>query len=284
MKIAHLILAHKDPRLVERLVKKLQHKDADIYILLDAKTDINDFIHIENIPGTYFIDKRVKTVWGNYSIIKSTLNGLEYILNLHKNYTHINLLSGQDYPLKPIEEINTFLFANSDKTFMRLLSINDNEWDQGKERLLKYSFGDYNYKGKYQLQYLANTFLPKRRIPLKLKPYGGSQWLTITPECAIYTINYFKSHPGLKRFFRSTWAIDEIFFQTILMNSPLRDKLVNDNLRYIEQQGNTRPTIFTIDDAERLTSSGKLFARKFDNDVDTRILHYLDKVVNEPVN
>jgi hypothetical protein len=283
MKIAHLILAHKDPRLVERLVKRLQHKDADIYILLDAKSDINEFIHIETIPNTYFVDKRIETVWGNYSIIKSTLNGFEYILNLHKNYSHINLLSGQDYPLKPIEEIHKFLFANSGKTFMRLLSINDNEWDQGKERLLKYSFGDYRFILKYKLQHLANTILPQRKVPLKLRPYGGSQWLTITPECALYTINYLKTHPQLKRFFRRTWAVDEVFFQTILMNSPLRDKLVNDNLRFIEQAGNTRPTIFTLNDAERLSASGKLFARKFDNDVDTQILDYLDAIIDEPV-
>jgi hypothetical protein len=283
MKIAHLILAHKDPALVERLVKKLQHKDADIYILLDAKSAINDFIYIENTPNTYFVDKRIKTVWGNYSIIESTLNGFEYILNSHKNYTHINLLSGQDYPLKPIEEIHRFLFANSDKTFMRLLSINDNEWDQGKERLAKYSLGDYRYILKYKLQYLANTILPRRKIPLNLRPYGGSQWLTITPQCAIYTINFLKNNPQLKRFFRSTWAIDEIFFQTILMNSPLWDTLVNNNLRFIEQAGNTRPTIFTMNDAERLIISGKFFARKFDNDVDTQILDYLDTIIDYPV-
>jgi len=283
MKIAHLILAHKDPRLVERLVKKLQHKDADIYIQLDAKADLNDFIYIENTPNTYFVEKRVKTVWGNYSIIEATLVGFEFIFNSNRNYTHINLLSGQDYPLKPIEEIHQFLFANSDKTFMRLLSINDNEWNQGRERLIKYSFGDYHYFYKYKLQYLANTILPKRKVPLKLRPYGGSQWITITPECAIYAMNYLKNHPKAKRYFRRTWAIDEIFFQTILMNSPLRNKLINDNLRFIEQEGNTRPTVFTVNDAGRLNSSGKFFARKFDYDVDTRILDYLDTIIDTPV-
>lgn len=284
MKIAHLILAHKSPDLVERLVKKLQHKDADIYILLDAKADVNNFIHIQHIPNTHFIEKRTKTYWGNYSIIKSTLNGFEYILSSNKNYTHINLLSGQDYPLKPVEEIHRLFLANCDKTFMRLLSIEDDEWDQGRERLIKYSFGDYRFFFKYRLQTLANIILPKRKVPLKLRPYGGSQWLTITPECAIYTMNYLKKHPEIKRYFRQTWAVDEIFFQTILMNSPLRNKLLNDNLRFIEQEGNGRPTVFTIDDAERLTQSGKLFARKFDNDVDTRILDHLDSIIDTPAN
>ena len=282
MRTAYLILAHKDPELLERLVKKLSNADADIFIQLDNKTNINDFSYIANIKNTVFTDKRIDTVWGNYSIIESTLNGFKQILANGKNYSHINLLSGQDYPLKPIAEIQDFLFANSDTTFMRLLSITDNEWLQGKERIIRYSFGDFKMPGKYGLQRLANTILPKRKIPLKLKAYGGSQWLSITPQCALYTINYLQNNPKLKRFFRATWAIDEVFFQTILMNSPLKDKLVNDSLRFIEQYGNSRPTVFTIYDADRLINSGKFFARKFDRDVDTKVLDYLDTVTSSP--
>jgi hypothetical protein len=280
MRTAYLILAHKDPELLERLVNKLSNAAADIYIQLDNKANINEFSYLTSIKNTFFIDKRIDTVWGNYSIIESTLNGFKQILGTGKSYTHINLLSGQDYPLKAVSEIQNFLFANSDKTFMRLLSINDNEWLQGKERITRYSFGDFRLPGKYGLQRLANTILPKRKLPLKLRAYGGSQWLSITPECALYTINYLKNNPKLKRFFRATWAIDEVFFQTILMNSPLKDKLVNDSLRFIEQYGNSRPTIFTIKDADRLLNSGKLFARKFDRDVDTEILDHIDAAIN----
>jgi hypothetical protein len=282
MRIAYLILAHKDPELLDRLVSKLSNPDADIYIQLDNKADINEFKHIENSENINFIDKRIDTFWGNYSIIDATLTGFKQILNTNKNYTHINLLSGQDYPLKSAQEIQDFLFANSDKTFMRLLSISDNEWLQGKERIMKYSFGDFRLlPGKYSLQRLANTILPDRKLPLKLKAYGGSQWLTITPECALYTINYLNNNPKLKRFFRATWAIDEIFFQTILMNSPLKHKLVNDSLRFIEQQGNSRPTVFTINEAESLIGSGKFFARKFDQQVDSQILDYLDTATKQ---
>lgn len=282
MRIAHLILAHKDHLLLERLIKRLQHKDADIYIHLDRKANLSDFQYLEETLNARIVDKRINTVWGNYSIIEATLVGFEYILNSGKKYTHINLLSGQDYPLKPIDEIQDFLFSNADRTFMRLLSIKDDEWLQGKERLIKYSFGDYKWPGRYWLQTLANVILPKRRIPLDLKPYGGSQWLTITPECALYVINCLKNNRRLKSFFRHTWAVDEVLFQTILMNSPLKHKLVNDNLRYIEQDGNTRPTIFTIDDADKLIASGKLFARKFDRDIDTKILDSLDAVTAGP--
>jgi len=279
MKLAHLILAHSKPEMLERLVKRLHHDDSDIYIQLDKKANIADFQHIANIGNVWFVDNRVKTEWGDYSIIKSTLIGFEYILNTGIDYCHINLLSGQDYPLQPISAIHEFFFANTDKTFMRSLSIADNEWEDGKLRFESYSFGDYSFPGRYQLQGIANRLLPKRKIPGNIRPYGRSQWLTITPECARYAIEYVERNPRMKRFFRMTWAVDEIFFQTILENSPLNDKIVHDNLRYIEASGPARPTIFTMAHADLLVSSGKFFARKFDSAINDEIFDFLDNVI-----
>jgi hypothetical protein len=277
MKLAHLILAHKNPVMIERLVRRLHHQDADVYIQLDLKANIDDYKHLEAIGHVWFVGNRVKTEWGNYSIIQATINGFQHILQTGIAYSHINLLSGQDYPLKPIEEIQQFLFANTGKTFMHSLSIDDNEWPDGKLRIAKYSLGDYNIPGKYRLNSLLNALLPPRKPPYGLKPYGRSQWLTITPECAQYCIDYIKTKPRLRRFFRMTWAVDEVYFQTILENSPLRHKIVNDNLRYIEQEGPNRPNIFTLADGKKLLASGKLFARKFDTEVDEAIFDYLDK-------
>jgi hypothetical protein len=117
MKLAHLILAHKDPAMLERLVKRLQHKDADIFIQLDSKTDITQFKYIEDIPNTYFIVNRGDIGYCNYSTIAVTLQAMEEILLLKNDYSHINLLSGQDYPLKPIETIQQHFFANAGKSF-----------------------------------------------------------------------------------------------------------------------------------------------------------------------
>ena len=31
-----------------------------------------------------------------------------------------------------------------------------------------------------------------------------------------------------------TWGVDELVFQTVLLNSPLKDKVINNHLRYIK--------------------------------------------------
>lgn len=282
-RLAHLILAHKDPELLERLVRILQHENADIFIQLDKKANIDDFKHIENIGNTRFISNRVKVGWCCYSTIDATLKGFEQILSLKNDYSHINLLSGQDYPLKPIELIQQHFFTNPGTTFMHTASVADNEWEDGKARFTKYSFGDFKLPGKYQLQAIANAILPLRKLPAGLKPYGRSQWLTITPVCAQYVIDYLKMNPRIKRYFKTVWAVDEVFFQTILMNSPYKSTLVNYNLRYIELDAGKRPINYTMADADKLTKTEALFARKFDKAVSAGILDYLDGIITDPV-
>lgn len=276
MRLAYLILAHGNKSQLERLAKSLVYPNTDIYIHLDAKLDISEFADLASIEGVSFIKKRTYIRWGDYSMVAATLTGFEEILNSGSNYSHINLLSGQDYPLKSAATIQKFLFENKDKSFIRYRSILD-DWQQTKLRLAKYSLGDYNFPFRFKIQGLLNKFLPDKKMPLGLKPYGFSQWITITPACAAYTLNYLKAHKSVRRFFKLTWAVDEIVFQTILMNSPLKDSIVNDHLRYIKfKNASSRPNTLTLADAKLLVDSNKFFARKFDLQVDSAILDYLD--------
>lgn len=278
IKLAHLILAHSTQPQLERLIDRLKHNNADIYIHVDKKADINKFEGISKLANVFFIKKRINVEWGNYNMIEATLNSFEEILSVNQKYSHINLLSAQDYPLTGAQHIHDFLSANVDKTYMRWYLIPD-EWDEPINRISKYSFGDYKFRGKHQLQTLFNKVLPARKPPANLKMYGRSQWLTITPVCAQYVIDYLKRNNGVRRFFKQTWACDELVFQTILVNSHLKDTLVNDHLRYIKfKRGDSRPKTLTMDDAVELTASGKFYARKFDKNVDEQIFNYLDSL------
>ena len=279
MKLAHLILAHNHPHQLARLVARLNHPGADVYIHLDLKADISAYDAIKSMPNTFFIKERVKVMWGEYSIIQATLNGMVEIIGTGKEYSHINLLSGNDYPLKGATDIHQFFFSNAGKTFMWYDLIFD-DWNHGQARIKNYYLGHYRFPGRYHLASLMNKILPARKLKKNIVAYGRSQWLTLTPACAVYVIDYMKNNPGMERFFKMTWAVDEIFFQTILCNSPLRDTLVNDNLRYNALQPNFRPVTFTIADAAVLSATGKFYTRKFDMNVDGAILDYLDSIAS----
>ncbi|MDP3394735.1 beta-1,6-N-acetylglucosaminyltransferase [Sediminibacterium sp.] len=279
MRIAHLIFVHKSPLQFERLLMKLISINADIYVHVDKKVDINQFVFLSNNPNIFYIQNRVSINWGNYTMVKAILSSFEEIINSKIEYSHINLLSGQDYPLKKIEDFESFLSENKGKSFIQSLSIY-NEWHNSKERLTKYCLGDWNIPAKHSIQKLTNWIFPKRKFPTDLEPYGSSSWFVITPDCIKYVLDYLKMNPKITHFFKYTWGVDEIIFQTILLNSHLKETIINDNLRYIVFENKSpHPKILNLNDAVKLIDSDKFFARKFCMDADSKILDYLDTLL-----
>ncbi|MFP5040552.1 beta-1,6-N-acetylglucosaminyltransferase [Parasediminibacterium sp. JCM 36343] len=277
MKIAHLILAHGEPEQLKRLIERLYHPDADFFIHLDLKTDIAPFRAFKEMGQVYFVAPRIKIYWGGYSMVEATLNGFESILAKGKTYDYINLLSGQDYPLKDIHDIHQFLKENPGKVFTEFLLVNT-EWKEAKRRVRRYFFTNDPFPGSYFLENLVSFLLPARKMPEKMEPVGKSQWFTMSSLHANYILEYLLDYPHVINFFKYTWGSDELFFQTLLYNSDYRSDMVNDNLRFIDwSEGKASPKTFTLDDAERLQKSGKLFGRKFNSKVDSKILDYLDE-------
>jgi hypothetical protein len=217
-------------------------------------------------------------------MVKATLNGFEAIMQVTKRYDYINLLSGQDYPLQDVGTIHDFLDKNPGKIFCEFLLINS-EWKEAKQRVTKYFFTDTPFFGSYFLETLISTVLPKRKMPLKLIPVGKSQWFTISLLHANYLLDYLLDRPQIENFFRHTWGSDELFFQTLLYNSDYQSDMVNNNLRYIDwSEGKPSPKTLTIQDADALIKSDKFFGRKFNSNIESKILDYLDKAAEENAN
>jgi truncated hemoglobin YjbI len=279
MKLAHLILAHCQPEQLRRLVTKLAHGGAHFYVHVDKKTDISPFLSLTEIPNLVFIKNRIKVYWGGYSMVQATLNSFEEIIATGAAYDYVNLLSGQDYPIKSTAYIHQFLSDNPGKIFMNYLSV-DKDWQEAIPRITRYHFINYNLPGgTYRLERMINSLLPQRELPVGIDAVGRSQWFTMVPEAMTYILQYMKHHKWIVRFFKLSWAPDEMIFQTILYNSDLREKMVNNNLLYVDwSAGLPSPKILSMEDAPALLKSDKLFARKVNPDQDAAIIDYLDGV------
>jgi hypothetical protein len=109
--------------------------------------------------------------------------------------------------------------------------------------------------------------------------YGGSNWWSLSRSCLEYALNYSKENPEFKKALKYTFAPEEIFFQTILMQSPFKNDLVNDNLVYIdwEFRNGNRPAHLDISDLEKLNNSHKLFVRKIISPVSDELKNELIK-------
>ncbi|WP_342085853.1 beta-1,6-N-acetylglucosaminyltransferase [Dyadobacter sp. OTU695] len=281
MKIAHLILAHTAPAQLSKLIGALQGGNAHCFVHLDRKADLNSFPFLLDSAGVTLVADRVDVGWGAYSIVEATIRGFGAITASGMDFGYVNLLSGADYPLESPSGIHDFLARNSGKNFMEYYPVY-NQWTEAIPRLSQYHLTNYHFPGKYLVQKYINKLLPERSMPAGLEPVGRSQWMTLTVDAVRYILEYLQAHPEVVRFFKLTWAPDEIIFQTILYNSPFRSTLVNDNLRYIDwSDGQASPKVLTEEDLERMATSGKLFARKFDLARFPAVIEQLDKRIKD---
>jgi Core-2/I-Branching enzyme len=279
MRIANIILVHKNPRQVESLIKTMFHADFDFYIHVDKKIDIKPFEYLSLIDQVYFVKDRVVCNWGGYSIVDGIINSIDHVRQSGITYDFVNLLSGQDFPVKPIAQIYSFFSKNLGFSFLAFDNSNDTPWwKETESRYKKFHLTDMKFRGRYAVQAILNFILPKRKYLDSIKLYGGNRgtWWTITFECAAYLTEYLKRSPEFVNFLRFTWGSDEFVVPTVLMNSPYQSKIINESYRYIDwPAGLASPKTLTVDDYEKIISSDSLFARKFDADVDVEIINKL---------
>lgn len=279
MKLAYLILAHNIPRQLNRLIETLSCPGVDFYVHVDKKVPIGQFEQTENAPHVFFIKKRIRVYWGSYNMVKATLRGFEAIMESGIDYDYIVLLSGQDYPLKSNEEILSFYKMHPGKAFMEYYSI-EKVWREAILRIKEYHLTNFPFKGNTRLAGFLNKLLPERKLYGNYEIVGRSQWFSITLDHVRYILEFMRTHPRFRRYFLFCWGSDEFIFQTILYNSGFKDQMVNDDLRYTDWSAQkASPKILTLEDRERLLGSEKLFARKFDMNVDPGILDLLDAKV-----
>lgn len=282
MRIAHLIMVHKSAEQVERLLSALQHEEADYYIHVDKNSDISEFQHLASLPRVCFIINRYLGRWASFRFVEAIVESVREILASGHAYDFINLLSGQDYPIKPTSTIHKCLAQFIGHSFLSIEPQGSAWWYGAIQRVEQYHSVYYKFNGQYQIQRLVNSVLPKRQFPLSYSLYGSANgsWWTMSAACATYLVRFMDEHPEIHRFGRFTWGPDEFMIATILMNSPFKETIINENYRYIDwSAGGANPKVLTLEDAEALERSPKFFARKFDTNHSKEVLDFIDRTL-----
>lgn len=280
VKHAYLIMCHNNFQLLKKLLILLDDERNDIYLHIDKKSKVFDCQELLSCvkDSSLKLLKRINVNWGGYSQIEAELMLLKEATQKEHSYYH--LLSGVDLPLKTQNEIHNFFEENSEKEFV---SIDDVTNDDIIERIGKYYFfQDYigrniGYRSAL-LEHLESFSLKiqsvlniKREALNSMEIFKGTNWFSITHKFAIYLLS---KENDIRKNFKFGLCADELFLQTIIMNSAFRNNLVNDSLRYIDWKRG-KPYTFTEEDYELLISSNKLFARKFDYNKSPEIIEHI---------
>ena len=123
------------------------------------------------------------------------------------------------------------------------------------------------------LYYVQNIFVKIQRLiqvdrSKTINIYKGVNWFSITDELARFVLANKKF---VQKHFRYTLCADEMFLHTVVQNSPYKENVVNNSLRFIDWERG-KPYTFTIEDYNMLIHSPDLFARKFDENRDSDII------------
>jgi hypothetical protein len=283
MRVAHIILTHKNPDQLVRLIKTLQHPQFDFFIHLDGKVQLSELDSLKEFANVTFITNRIACNWGGFTILQAIFISISQILNSGVKYDFINLLSGQDYPIISTQHIYDYLNERKGKNFISFDAEHDSDWwKTALDRFAKYHFTDLNFKGKFFAEKIINMITPARKFPEYTNLYGGnkSTWWTLSTDCAAYLTEKFYSNQKLSSFLKYCWGTDEFVIPTLIMNSQFKEHVVNDNLRYIDwSEGNPNPKLLDLNDFENIRNSNMLFARKFDVYHDQSIMDKIDESI-----
>lgn len=279
-KHAYLVMCHNNFQILIKLLMALDDERNDIYIHVDKKTKNFPFVKISqmNTKAKLIYVNRKKVNWGGFSQIDVEMELLREATKTYHNYYH--LLSGVDFPIKSQDYIHNFFDEHQGKEFIRFdPKFNRNNCDRTRYYyLLQDKIG--RNKGKmvgllYKIQNFSLVLQKKIHINRTTKCpyeiYKGTNWFSITHELAVFLV---QKRREIKRYFSFGWCADELFVQTMVMESPFKNNIIDDSLRYIDwNRGN--PYTFTINDYSDLTHNQDLFARKFDESNGMQIIDRL---------
>ena len=247
-KIAILVLVHKSPKQLMRLMKYLDDDRFDFYIHIDAKSDMDAFVFIENyirFSQVYWVKNRVETYLNDFSLVEATCNAMKEAYE-SGDYLYYVLLTGQDYPIKSIDRIYKKLSESYPISFIDMYGV-DEAYSLGLKwvKNIGYSYFSQSLRKKL-LNIVGNKFyyspngrmikiLPKiydkvltilRNSPRKwIKnteyTYSAGSHFWILPDVSIqHIIHRYEHDKKINAIFQHIAAPEESYFQTVLSSAP----------------------------------------------------------------
>ncbi len=292
MKVAFTILAHTQPEHLARLVRSLNADWNEIYIHIDASSDIEPFISAvdtEDKPVFLRDNQRIHVNRSGYSTVEAILSLISTALESVDYYDRFCLLSGSDFPVKDPDDIRSMFVT--DVEFMRVDRLLDK--DSQNTNTKRVSF--YHFPDHQGIVGIPASGTIERELYGDIPLYQGAPWWALSYECIGYIVDYLQSHPEYIEFHKNSFCPYEIFFHSIVKSSPYAERLSHDfekesdlpqyylsnehGCHYIDwnSRGVGLPKVLGAEDACKIYHSKALFARKFDYKKSNALIRILEQ-------
>jgi len=295
--IHYLILAHDNLDQVELVANKLKTNNSDIYVHLDKK--IVNFKKIKNIK---YIKNRQHIKWWWTKMLEAELIWLSEMFDNMNKWDHVVIISDQCLPIKKLWYIENYIDNFGENSCIHYMEADK----QTLNRICKYYFFDIDFHfpkwcNRLLIKILSifKKFDTKIRIPMinfivseivsfilpqrtylinRYTIYWWSSRMVLSYSHIEFLLNFINSKwwKEVLKHFKYTANLDEVFFQTILVNNK-KNEIINDCLWFtLRKKWSASPKFLSINDLEAIKKSNKLFARKFDITKDKEIVDRID--------
>jgi hypothetical protein len=208
----------------------------------------------------------------------TVVNGLRFAVTHVPDLSWVLVISGQDYPTRPMQSIEEDLAQSTKDAYLRYFRVDAHPghdvhpWQQLTRR---------RYLRKLRLPGTHRSVPFPRRHPFdgkKLSLYVGDQWLNLGAAAVHHVLEQQERLPQVARYFNRCSIPDEGFLPTLLLNNAQHLQVQDDRRRYIPwTKGQRHPAFLELSDVEKAAASTDLFARKVDTERTPEVLDEFDR-------
>jgi len=246
--LAFVIMIHSEfevrlPTLLSSLYSK--HHTYIIHVDLSTKEDsyvwlrqfLDEFCSKHGATNVFLLSERFYGSWGSVTLVYQELAAMAELVKMERSgqarrFSHVINLSAFDFPIKPLPQLEAFLRASQDISFMEVLPPEVRREARQAElylpcnrTLLITNFSTNQVCGSGSANWM-----------FKHNPkwvYGeGSQWHFLSRSFVEYLVT---SLDPIELLFSMKFTLipDEAFFQSAMLSSPFTSKLKDYNYRYL---------------------------------------------------
>lgn len=277
MKQAILITAYTNYNQLIDLVQSFDDR-SNIFIHIDKKSVNAGHIteELKALPNVRHCEQKYKVHWGGINHLHAILDLSKIALEDDEN-GYFHLITGMDVPIHLGDRFNQFItnHAHQSTNYLENFTLPAKQWPHGgMDRIEFYNPYDHinakTFLGKvslFMISKIQRSIQLKRPCDFDFQLFGGSTYWTLHRNTLQYVVNYTEENPEFLNRLKFSFCAEEIYFQTIIMNSEYADQVVNDNLRYIDWHSGRGgyPAFLDESDLTAIQKSNKIFARKIDS-------------------
>lgn len=264
MKHCLIVTAYKDSKQINQLIDSTP-KDWGIYIHIDKKSNIK----VSEINKRANVCKLKKIYWGSWEHLYVIILLLKEAIKSNIEYDFYHIITGQDfYATSPIK-FDTILTKGYN--YLECFDLPKNNWWGNGTDILYFKtissygdirFGVYKFINRIFRYYYYRSKKCEKAEKTKYI-YGGSVYSSLSYDFVKWICESYFSNKLLNDL-KDTICSEEIFFQTLINNSPFKDTIINNNHRYIDWSVQNPPKILDLNDLPKFKDK-YLFCRKIDS-------------------